>query len=144
MMETLTTGRRGLTARKAMIHAMYKVKGRWEPGEDAVSKDALCSYEYALNVVKGPWEKGEKEISSNANYACLYAQDVIKGRWERGEETIGQSTFFMNIYAQILGGRLPDHLHARMVLATPDEWTRQYMKRIGQTDANPPAASEQP
>jgi len=94
-----------------------------------VSKDAMCSVDYAIRVVKGRWGPGEEAISKCGASSLDYARYVIKGRWEPGEDAISSSTEYMYLYANdVIDGRLPDSLHNKMVLAGSDEWTKKYFK----------------
>ncbi|RLA39032.1 MAG: hypothetical protein DRR06_19805 [Gammaproteobacteria bacterium] len=57
---------------------MYALKGRFEMGEDAISKDAKHSYYYAEDVLKGRFEMGEEVISKDAKYSYSYDRHVTK------------------------------------------------------------------
>jgi len=72
--------------------------------EAIISKDAQCSYIYALYVIKGRFILAEPIISKNAFYSYFYARDVIKGR-------------------------LPDFMHNQMILEN-DKYTKEYVKFI--------------
>jgi hypothetical protein len=110
-------------------YAIHVVKGRWEPCEATISKDAYQSLRYARDAVKGRWEPGEEAISKCGASSLDYARYVIKGSWEMGEDAISSSTEYMYLYAKdVIGGRLPDSLHNKMVLAGSDEWTKKYFK----------------
>ena len=64
------------------------MKGRWEPGEELISKDAEHSYRYARDVVEGRWEPGEEVISKDKDLIFNYAVDVIGGRLPEWMEKI--------------------------------------------------------
>jgi hypothetical protein len=93
---------------------------------------------YAAEVVGGRWEMAEEIILGEpfdieeAWAACRYARDVVKGRWEAGENVIAACTYSMLRYAdEVLKGRLPDHLHNRMMLGDTDEDVREYIQKYG-------------
>lgn len=99
---------------------------------------------YATVVVQGRWDRAEKIILEPSSDTWVidavdraygvwrYATDVVKGRWEEGEDHLVASTYAMLQYAEdALKGRLPDHLHAAMVLGTPDDSVREYMAAYG-------------
>ena len=99
---------------------------------------------YATVVIQGRWAPAEKillELSSETRLiepvdraygVWRYSADVVKGRWEVGEDHLVASTYAMLKYAEdALKGRLPDHLHAAMVLGTSDESVREYMATYG-------------
>lgn len=44
------------------LYALNIVKGRWEPGEDRISRELFPSLAYAKNVLKGRFLLGEKRI----------------------------------------------------------------------------------
>jgi len=54
--------------------------------EKEALKSARDSYHYALNVLQGRFEKGEDIISKSTWYSYRYARDVLKGRFEKGED----------------------------------------------------------
>ena len=59
-----------------------------KPSEQEALKSARDSYLYALNVLEGRFEKGEDIISKDAYYSYYYALKVLKGRFEKGEDVI--------------------------------------------------------
>jgi len=67
-----------MNAREFFIYAREVVKGRFEKGEEAISKDPYYTYWYAQDVIKGRFEKGEEAISKDPYYAYLYAQGVLR------------------------------------------------------------------
>jgi hypothetical protein len=93
---------------------------------------------YAAEVVGGRWREAEEIILGEpfdiegARAACRYARDVVKGRWEAGESVIAACTHSMLRYAdEVLKGRLPDHLHNRMVLGDANEDVKAYVRKYG-------------
>lgn len=88
-------------------YASYTGK-RFKKGEDAIAKDIECSYQYAKYVLKGRFEKGESLIAKDPNISCDYATEIIKGRFEKGEETISKdSNCSINYAALALKSRFP-------------------------------------
>lgn len=67
-------------------------KDRFILGEKAISKDACCSYNYALDIIKGRFPEGEKIISKSILYSYLYSRNIIEGRFIEGEEIILKSS----------------------------------------------------
>ena len=53
-------------------YAVYAIKGRFEEGEEAISKNAETSYRYAVIALKGRFEEGEEAISKDSIYNRLY------------------------------------------------------------------------
>ena len=51
-------------------------------------RSADWSYHYALNMVKGRWEPGEEAISKDRDLIFKYATDVIGGRLPEWMEEI--------------------------------------------------------
>jgi len=98
--------------------------------EPIISKNAQCSYLYALNVIKGKWELGEPAISKNAYYSYLCAKHVIKGRWELGEPAICKDAYSSYWYAiEVIKGRLPDFMHNALLLSN-DKFVKEYIEYI--------------
>ena len=65
-----------------------------------------------------------------------YNKRFIQGRWKQAEPVLSSSYEYLFRYAdEILGARLPTHLHNEMVVqsfALPnDQWIRQYIKKYG-------------
>ena len=69
-----------------------------ELSEQEALKSAKSSYLYALNILKGRFEKGEDVISKDAYYSYCYARDVLKGRFEKGEDVISKSDEYSKLY----------------------------------------------
>lgn len=65
---------------------------RFPQGEDAISKSAEKSYDYALNVLHERFHLGENRISKSPEFSYCYARDVIKDRWKPAEEILLSST----------------------------------------------------
>lgn len=61
--------------------------------EEALSKNALIAYTYALKVLKGPFPLGEDAIASSASYSYKYARDILKGRFRKGEKNLLDSSY---------------------------------------------------
>jgi len=57
--------------------------------------------------------------------AALCSALFFKGRWREGEDSIGGDVVACYFYALALGGRLPDHLHNRLIL----EYSGSYAAR---------------
>jgi len=98
--------------------------------EPIISKDAQCSYYYAINIIKCKFILAEPAISKDVYYSYLYAKDVIKGRWELGEPTISKDAYYSYCYARyVIKGRLPDFMHNQMILGN-NEYTKKYVEFI--------------
>jgi len=98
--------------------------------EPVISKDAQCSYWYALYVIKGKFILAEPAISKDVYYSYLYVKDVIKGRWEKGEPTISKYAEYSYFYARyVIKGRLTDFMHNQMILGN-NEYAKEYVKFI--------------
>ena len=54
--------------------------------------NARICYHYALNVLEGRFELGEESISKSGNYSSAYALYVLYDRFILGEEAIKQSS----------------------------------------------------
>ena len=63
-------------------------------------KSANYSYYYALIVLKGRFEKGEDIISKHPCYSYFYALDILKGRFEKGEDVISQNVYYSKLYKE--------------------------------------------
>ncbi len=105
-------------------YARNVIKGRWVPGEAAISKDAGYSFWYAEAVIKCRFVLGEAAISKDAEYAERYAKHFIKGRWELGEEAISKDAEYSHYYAKYV-------LKSRFILGEPaicksSEWSFRY------------------
>ncbi len=87
----------------AYFYAKNVLKGRFEQGEEVISKDDYYSYYYAKDALKplgiDRFEKGEEAISKSTEYSYLYALNVLKGRFVKGEEAISKSAYFSYNYA---------------------------------------------
>lgn len=57
--------------------------------------------------------------------AALCSSLFFKGRWREAEDSIGGDVVACYFYASALGGRLPDHLHNRLIL----EWSGEFAAR---------------
>jgi len=98
--------------------------------EPVISKDAQCSYYYAINIIKGKFILAEPAISKDVYYSYLYAKDVIKGRWEKGEPTISKYAEYSYFYARyVIKGKLPDFMH-NAVLLSNDKYAKYYVEYI--------------
>lgn len=96
------------SAEHSYTYAKDVIKGRFLPGEKAISLDAEFSHYYALDVIKGRFPPGEKAISENTIYSYYYAKDVIKGPWPPGEEVIKKDPGYAFLYARdIIKGTWP-------------------------------------
>ena len=87
------------SSKSAYEYACDVLEGRFEQGEEAISRDAQYSYLYACNILKDRFEQGEEVISKDDYFSYLYALDVIKSRFEMGEEAISKSSHFSCLYA---------------------------------------------
>lgn len=63
--------------------------------------------------------------------AALYAGMFVGERWRPGEDSIGCDGVACCLYARVLGGRLPDALHNRMVLEGDSRWVGVYGDFLG-------------
>jgi len=77
------------------------------PVEDAVTKSARYSYDWAMEILnKKPFPKGEDVIAKSPKYAMMYAWYVIEGKWPKGEDAIAKDATQSLRYAMfVLGGR---------------------------------------
>lgn len=92
------------------------LKGRFDLGEEAISKDPVESYWYAKDVIKGRWEIGEQSISKDPYLSFDYASKVLRGRFELGELAMSQEENVAYKYAtEIIKGKLPEEMHNAML-----------------------------
>jgi len=89
---------------KEAYYKAYNLGLRIPELEPVISKDAKCSYWYAVNVIKSKFILAEPAISKNAYFIFHYATDVIKGR-------------------------LPDFMHNQMILNN-NTYAKEYVKFI--------------
>ena len=61
--------------------------------------NAKDCYDYVRDVLKGRFELGEKAISKDTYYSYYYAYEILKDRFELGEETISKDADFSYHYA---------------------------------------------
>ena len=66
--------------------------------EQEALKSAEYSYCYARDVLKGRFEKGEDVISKDAYYSYLYARYVLKSRFKEGEDVIITDPYYSKLY----------------------------------------------
>lgn len=99
-------------------YATVVIQGRWD---------------YAENIILEPSSESRPIDSVDRAYGVWrYSADVVKGRWREAEDHLVASNYAMLKYAEdAMKGRLPDHLHNAMVLATPDDSVREYMATYG-------------
>lgn len=69
------------------------IRGKFEQGEESISKDAWYSYLYASNVLGGRFVLGESTISTLGGDSYMYARNVLKERFLVGEEMIKKSKY---------------------------------------------------
>ena len=62
--------------------------GLYPAGEKAISRDALCSYYYAIAIVGGRFLPGEKAIAKDPYNSYWYAVNLLKHRFEKGEPSM--------------------------------------------------------
>ena len=67
-------------------YALNILKGRFEKGEIAISKNTHYSYRYALKVLHGRFEKGENAISKDADYSKFYRENIYDAEKELEKE----------------------------------------------------------
>lgn len=84
----------------AYAYASRVLKGRFEQGEEALSKGYAEAY--ACHVLKGRFEKGEDSLAADARVALNYAKNALKGRFEKGEKVIGMNNQKALEYADFL------------------------------------------
>jgi len=89
-------------------YASNVLKGRFEEGENSISKNIDASYKYAFNVLKGRFELGEKIIGSNPKYAFFYAKEILKGERVPLIEKSILSSEYREDYIEIFQIRYPD------------------------------------
>jgi len=109
--------------------AYYKAKKsglRIPKLEPIISKDAKCSYWYAVNVIKSKFILAEPAISKDAFYSYRYAIEVIEGRFVLGEPAISKEAEYSYYYAKyVIKGKLPDFMHNQMILENNEYTTKQ-------------------
>ena len=67
---------------------------------------ALLCFNYARDILEGRFELGEEAISKNQGYSLRYAHEVLEGRFEIGEEAISNIGYYSYYYAtHVLKGR---------------------------------------
>ena len=94
-------------AATAFYYAETHLRGRFELGEEAISKSPLYSFAYARYVLNGRFELGEEAIKTDAYCACNYAIHVLNGRFELGELTIQHNPEFCAKYIEFLKIKYP-------------------------------------
>ena len=122
----------------SVCYAMNVLGGRFKKGEKEISSRPEESYQYAFHIIGGRWRSGERELVRSA---CTYDRwenfsDYIKDCCggtapEEIEDEIMTSTAYMFNYAKkCLKGRLPDRMHAKMVMLSfsdqADHWVKKY------------------
>jgi len=78
----------------------------------------------------------EQTISQDAEFSYHYAIAVKQCRWELGEAAISTSAYYSYHYAvEIIGGRLPDTMHRKMlafgIIDSSDRYVKRYLDYIG-------------
>lgn len=73
---------------QSYYYAIYVLKGRFELGEDVISQNSNYSYRYALSIIQGRWELGENAISQDWDDSIKYALKILKTRFKQGEKII--------------------------------------------------------
>ncbi len=79
-----------MNADACYMYAALILKGKFDIGEEYISKDAMFSGRYACEVLEGKFELGESIISTDTHFSYLYARDALKGRFELGEAVISE------------------------------------------------------
>ena len=67
---------------------------------EAVDRDAIQSYRYALLVLKAPFPEGEAVIATSAEWSYKYALDILKAPFPLGEAVIAKSAEHSYGYAK--------------------------------------------
>ena len=88
-----------LTSRACFVYARDVLKGRFELGEESISKDLGNSFMYATRVLKERFILGESVISTDIHYSLIYARDVLKGKFELGEKVLSEMGIYGFRYA---------------------------------------------
>ena len=89
-------------AKYSYEYAKDELGGPFPKGEDAIAKSHWYSFAYARYVLKGPFPKGEDAIAKDDCYAFKYAIDVLKGPFPRGEKIIKYHSEYWDEYQQFL------------------------------------------
>jgi uncharacterized protein YifE (UPF0438 family) len=108
----------------------------FKEAEHIIAKFADPAFRYAMEIKKARWPEGEKAILKNMDKAEEYAT-FFKIQWPEYEHKIRNKPKRIAIYAQkIIKGKLPDHLHNKMVMYSLDDKTKyivthylNYLKR---------------
>ena len=82
-----------------------------------------------------------------ARVAYFYARDIIEGRWPPGEEIMMESSDVMNFVhysAHVVKGRLPDHMHNKLILHWSQDpgwkdYVRKYLDMVKLIEGGIPA-----
>ena len=82
-----------LLARVCASYARNILKGRFELGEDYISKDSYFGYSYARHVLKGRFKLCEETISKDYTTSYLYTVHVLRERFILGEAIIKDSPY---------------------------------------------------
>ena len=116
--------------------------GVWPEAERAllswVTNHSCMAVGYAVAVGKSQWRELEDRLLADEEWddpstRIRYATEVRKGEWPEAE----LSTKYLYEYArEVIGGKLPGHLHAVMVMTSfenpSDQFVKNYIKFVNQ------------
>ena len=74
--------------------------------EKIISMYPRWAYNYARDVLKGRFELGEESISKNSELSYYYARDILKGRFTDGENVIKKCTDHSYMYNKFMKEKL--------------------------------------
>jgi hypothetical protein len=124
----------GKSGRSATVYAINVLKDRWAVAEEAILRDgpimagkALLDYASTFYAGRDRWQEAEDVFVSS--YPEWYAENILPSQWD--EEVAKKCPCWLYYYAKdVIGGRLPEELHNRMLLfgmENPDDpWVNKY------------------
>lgn len=84
----------------SLCYAEIIKEGHFQIGEEAIAKNAYCSFNYAYWVLKDKFLFGEPIIAKGSYYSYMYAKYVLHGSFPLGEPEIAKDKNFLKIYTQ--------------------------------------------
>ena len=81
------------------------IRGKFELGEEMISKSSYYSFRYALDVLNDRFKDGEEMISKSYYRSYMYAVYVLKERFLLGEVVI-KKTMYREDYEKHFGIKL--------------------------------------
>lgn len=66
--------------------------------ENALAKDPIVSYRYAVLILQNRFPEGEDAIAQSPLYSYFYATNVLNDRFLKGENAIKQDQKLWNMY----------------------------------------------